>query len=180
MVRPWLHTLLHMTREVLRVGPPGYCAQWTMERVIGILENDLRLHSQPYANLAHIAMRMSQENSLIAMLPELERPAYSLTDNDIDFGNGFAILHPIDTRMHTPSPPIADALWKFMRESTCEDHSFLEEPIIKVIRFARAAFDDGSTGRSSWKEDLKPIEHLRISCMVEVSVNFIYSVFCLL
>jgi hypothetical protein len=39
--RPWLHTLLHAAREILRVGPGCYGSQYTMEHAIGDLGKDI-------------------------------------------------------------------------------------------------------------------------------------------
>ncbi|EJD33267.1 hypothetical protein AURDEDRAFT_34948, partial [Auricularia subglabra TFB-10046 SS5] len=47
-----IHLVQHLAPEYLRVGPGGLHSQWTLERHIGNLTDELRLHSNPYQNLA--------------------------------------------------------------------------------------------------------------------------------
>jgi hypothetical protein len=39
--RPCIHTLLHAALEVMRVGPGAYTTQFTMERMIGNLGQEI-------------------------------------------------------------------------------------------------------------------------------------------
>jgi hypothetical protein len=64
--------LLHMAPEVVRVGPGGYYTQWTMERTIGNLGEEIKQPSNPYANLSQHGIHHSQVNALKAMIPALE------------------------------------------------------------------------------------------------------------
>lgn len=96
-VQPWLHTLLHVSTEVMRVGPTGYYTQWTMERVIGFLEDGLRQHSNPYTNLAHVALRHSQASALKAMLPDLGSPMDLLPKGALDLGDGYSLRRATDS-----------------------------------------------------------------------------------
>ena len=43
-----------------------------MERTIGNLGQEIKLHSDPYANLSERGVRRAQMNALKAILPELE------------------------------------------------------------------------------------------------------------
>jgi hypothetical protein len=63
-VRILFHTLLYIPMEIRLKGPTPYYSQWIIEHVIGILKEDLRLHSNPFTNLAHIALRLAQTNAL--------------------------------------------------------------------------------------------------------------------
>ncbi len=55
-VRQCIHTLIHLIPEVLRVGSPSCVAQWTMERVIGMLTREIRQPSNPFSNLSRRAV----------------------------------------------------------------------------------------------------------------------------
>lgn len=51
-VCPSLHGMDHLAPEIVRIGSLSTLAQWTMERTIGNLGQELRLPSNPYANLS--------------------------------------------------------------------------------------------------------------------------------
>src|SRR5712672_2495659 len=51
-VRPCLHSLVHLPTEVVRFGPPLCSSQWTLERTIGNLGEEIKQHSNPFANLS--------------------------------------------------------------------------------------------------------------------------------
>ena len=70
--RPCIHTLLHAAPEVMRVGPGAYTTQFTMERTIGNLGQEIRQPSNPFANLARRALQRSQVNALKSIYPELD------------------------------------------------------------------------------------------------------------
>jgi hypothetical protein len=168
-VRPWLHTLLHLANEVMRVGPSCYYTQWTLERAIGFLTADIRLHSEAgaYANLAHIAMRRSQINALSAMIPDLLPPTHPLPYGAIDLKDGYSLHRARDTTARPVSDPEALAIQRFMVDTSGEaEGARWSDP--SIFRWARLALPNGSIARSAWKETLKPIEKLRTSRMVEV------------
>lgn len=71
-IRPCLHQLTHLTFEVTRVGPAICSSQWTMERTIGNLGEEIRQPSNPYANLSHRGILRAQVNALKAMVPILD------------------------------------------------------------------------------------------------------------
>ena len=51
-VRQSIHSLSHFAPEASRIGP-GICySQWTMERSIGNLTEEIRQDSTPYTNLS--------------------------------------------------------------------------------------------------------------------------------
>ncbi|KAF9019797.1 hypothetical protein BDZ89DRAFT_1116600 [Hymenopellis radicata] len=47
-----VHGMTHMAPEVVNVGSPAAVAQWTLERIIGDLEAEIRQHSQAFANIS--------------------------------------------------------------------------------------------------------------------------------
>ena len=56
-VRPAIHTMAHCAPETFRIGPGIISSQWVMERTIGNLGEEIKLHSNPFANLAQRALR---------------------------------------------------------------------------------------------------------------------------
>lgn len=91
--RPCIHTLLHTCPEATRIGPGTYDTQYTMERSIGDLGQDIRQPSNPYGNLCQIAVRRSQINALKAMCPEIDRDIH-LSKYSHDNGDGYIFLTP--------------------------------------------------------------------------------------
>jgi hypothetical protein len=51
-MRPCLHSVVHLPREVTRLGPPICSSQWTLEQTIGNLGEEIKQHSNPFANLS--------------------------------------------------------------------------------------------------------------------------------
>ncbi|KAG1841458.1 hypothetical protein C8R48DRAFT_620168 [Suillus tomentosus] len=51
-VRPCVHQTSHLAPETIQKGPPICYAQWTMERTIGNLGQEIRQPSNPHANLS--------------------------------------------------------------------------------------------------------------------------------
>ena len=70
-IRPCVHQVVHPISETIRKGPPISYAQWTMERTIGNLGQEIQQPSNPYANLAQEGVRRCRVNSLLAAIPEL-------------------------------------------------------------------------------------------------------------
>jgi hypothetical protein len=46
--RPCIHALPHLVPEVVRIGPGAYCTQWTMERSVGNLGEEIKQPSNPF------------------------------------------------------------------------------------------------------------------------------------
>ena len=59
-IRPCVHQVLHLVTEAMHKGPPICYAQWTMERTIGNLGQEIRQPSKPYENLAEEGVRRSR------------------------------------------------------------------------------------------------------------------------
>ena len=73
-VQQCVHSLTHLGPETDRIGPPSLSAQWTMERMIGILGSLINQPSNPFANLTEQAKKIVEVNALVAMWPDLEHP----------------------------------------------------------------------------------------------------------
>lgn len=91
-IRPCAHQVNHLVTEAIQKGPPVCYAQWTMERTIGNLGQEIRQPAEPYANLSREGVRCSQVNALKAMLPELDEPPEGFPTGAVDLGDGYVLL----------------------------------------------------------------------------------------
>jgi hypothetical protein len=153
-VRPWIHTMLHIANEIVRMGPTIYYSQWTMERIIGLLKDQLRLHSDPYTNLAMVGMRMCQVNALKAMMPELDA-AEQPPAGSVNVGEGYSLLRPRARRSEVLPEREDAAVCAFMEATTGADDY---ERGQRYVRWARLALPNRTAARSVMKESKRPPE----------------------
>jgi hypothetical protein len=66
-----IHGLSHLAQDVACLGPGVYSSQWTLERTIGNLGQEIKQPLKPYANLANCGLRCSQLAALHAISPDL-------------------------------------------------------------------------------------------------------------
>ncbi|KIJ59683.1 hypothetical protein HYDPIDRAFT_32907 [Hydnomerulius pinastri MD-312] len=153
-VRPVVHQIAHLASETLQKGPPICYAQWTMERTIGNLGQEIRQPSNPYANLSQEGVRRCQVNALLASMPELDDPPKGLPDGAVDLGDGYALLRKRDRRFAFPAHPHTQSIQDFLGPG---------REIPRIKRWARLKLPNGQIARSAWREVLKPIDRLRVS-----------------
>ncbi|EMD33184.1 hypothetical protein CERSUDRAFT_68233 [Gelatoporia subvermispora B] len=135
--RQSIHLLWHLAQEVVRVGPPAYYTQWTMERTIGNLGEEIKQPLKPYANLSERAVRR------------------------------YALLRARDRSPQLITGPAAVAIRTYLQEHDSDvDHW---RPML--TRWARLALATGQNARSAWKECQKPLEKLRTSRNVKLTLN---------
>ncbi|KAJ6613088.1 hypothetical protein B0H10DRAFT_2222526 [Mycena sp. CBHHK59/15] len=92
-VRQSIHTPLHMVQEVRRIGNLILNAQWTLERTIGNLGEEIRQPKHMYANLSQRGLYRAQLNALKAMDPTFDRTAVkALPTGGKDIGDGYQLL----------------------------------------------------------------------------------------
>ncbi|EAU90253.2 hypothetical protein CC1G_11577 [Coprinopsis cinerea okayama7 len=156
--RPSLHTLLHAPSEVVRFGPGAYTDQYLMERSIGELGGDVRQPGTPFANLAQVAVRKCQINSITALYPEFRKEQDKPSRYATDLGDGYMFL------------PVQD---RIAREVDGELGDYLKEEIgySKIRRFGRLRLPNEQVVRSRFSEDRKLSEQTRISRMVKLLIN---------
>ena len=173
-VRQSIHQCLHLPWEVTRVGPPILSSQWTMERTIGNLTQELRQPSNPYANLAQRAVLRCQINTLKNIIPDLEEPI-TLPRGAIDLGGGYVLLRRRDTsaRRVLPAEKLAIVAYLQAQPDFSRQETSLQSPL-SVIRWARLRLPTGQIARSLWCEESKPPERLRMSRNVKVSKVDLY------
>ncbi len=91
-----VHLLLHIGPETSRIGPHALFTQWTMERTIGNLGEEVKQPSNPFMNLSQRGLIRSQLNALTAMIPSLDMSEKNLPRGSTDIGNGYALLRARD------------------------------------------------------------------------------------
>ena len=111
--QPILHILLHLTPMVHTLGPPCYYTQWTMERMIGNLTEEMKQPSLPFANLAQRGLRQAQVNALKVMMPNLQKDEKNPRGSQ-DIGDGYILLHAHDKVMRTLRMAIEALLFLFL------------------------------------------------------------------
>jgi hypothetical protein len=155
--------LRHLAAEVACIMGPGIClSQWTMERTIGNLGQEVKQHSNPFANLSQHGLRRSQVNALKAMVPDLEPPDNKVPRGGSELGDGYILLRARD-RVSQVLPPLeAAAIASYLR---CNG-ILRESP--QIIQWARLCLPNGQMACSAWKETQKELRHVCISCNVKV------------
>ena len=126
-VRPCIHSLVHLPREVIRISPLVCSSQWTLECTIGNLEEEMKQHSNPFANLSQRGIRRARINTLKAMIPDLDVDGTAekhLPPGSKDVGDGYLLLHAREEEAHPLRECETKALCDFLNitPSTTEIH----------------------------------------------------------
>jgi hypothetical protein len=154
--RPCIHTLLHACPEVMRVGPGAYSTQFTMERTIGDLGQEIRQPSNPFANLAQHALRRSQVNALKSIYPDLDsKAAFHVPKSATDLGNGYIVLRPRDRYPTQILEPAAGILSR-------------EVKLSKIRQWGRVRLPNGQVAQSLWSENRRTGQRIQVSRNVKV------------
>jgi hypothetical protein len=173
-MRQSLHTLLHTTYKIVRVGPLGLVAQWTIERIIGDLKRQLRNPSEIYAGYTIRGLRQAQLNTLYSLFPQLDPSAPPPVDNALThvLGDGYVLRHPRLTRgkWETPTPNEMQSIEQFIEHNYAEDHRNIIVPST-VAPWGRLQLPTGQVARSLWRERKLKAETLRCSRNVKVRTN---------
>ena len=166
-VHPCVHTLLHLPGEVHRLGPSIIYTQWTMERTIGNLGEEVKQPSQPYANLSQRGVLRCQINALLAMFPSFS-PNSSLPSGSISLHSGYILLGAKDKNAQSISNNISHVIYNYFNAMGM----ILPGPqSLKLVRWARLQLPNGQIARSLWKEKEKPPGGLRKARNVKVMFN---------
>ena len=168
-VRQSIHALTHLAPEAVRLGPPICSSQWTMERTIGNLVEEIRQPSNPYANLSQRGLQRCQVNTLKSMFPSLEEEKSKIPRGALDLGKGYVLLRARDRYLYN----LSDHELAAVRRADLQ----LENPIedyLAVHRWARLRLPNGQIARSAWKENLKPLTKVRMSRNVKVCIYFLH------
>ncbi|KAJ7020029.1 hypothetical protein C8F04DRAFT_1197122 [Mycena alexandri] len=172
-VRQSVHNMPHLGPETIRVGPPGLHAQWTIERTIGNLGQEIKSHSQPYANLSERGLRRSQVNALKAMIPGLDHTEQKgLPRGSVDLGAGFVLLRARDEHKHH----IDGEAGRVIREYLEEVGKGRISGDLVVARWARLRLPNGQIARSAWKEKRKALNKVRMARNVKTLIDGKYEI----
>ena len=165
--RQSIHTLLHIGPEIPRLGPGVCYTQWTMERTIGNLGQEIRQPSNPYTNLSERGVHRSRVNAITSIVPELvrEKPA---PHNSEDLGSGF-ILSMRDRIYNQISNPEMEATQEFYR---ARDINVADDWVCPVQKWARLRLPNHQFVRTAWREKTRPLEKTRMSRNITVSTIF--------
>lgn len=173
-IRQSVHLLLHCAAEVVRMGPHAYRAQWTLERVIGYMGQEIRQPSQPYANLSQRGLRQAQLNALKAMIPDLEPGQENMPYGSEDIDDGYVLLRKRDREpryITSAAQLIRNYLINVLGINHVEAH-------VKICRWARLRLPNGQIARSAWKEQAMTRSSVRMARNVKVTNLFFYSREC--
>ena len=162
-VRPCIHALIHIVPEHFRVGSLTELSQWTMERSIGNLGDEIRLHSDPYANLSQRIIERARANALYALAPDLLPTARKLPTGACDIGGNYLLLGP-----HEHHEMDAITLGAFQTFSDLHNWRIKNGDSLSIDRFARLLLPNGQIARSWWHEKKRPAEKVRIARNVKV------------
>lgn len=162
-VRQCMHTLWHLVPEMFRFGPPCTFAQWTIERTIGNLGQEIRLHSNAYANLAERGVLRATLSGFYAKYPHYDSEVH-LPKGSILLSGGFLLLRPADDFPHIIRDDEQRAITSFLL--SLNGSIATEDGPNKVTRYARLKLPNGQIARTAWKEDNRADP--RISRMVKV------------
>ena len=166
--RPCIHALPHLAPEVVRIGPGAYSTQWTMERSIGNLGEEVKQPSKPFANLSQRGILRSQVNALKAMIPDLEPTVTKLPRGAKELGGDFILLRARDENAHlVDNAAEAQAIQDYLQEHMPDEYD--EEWRPRIVRWARLRLPNGQIARSLWKEGLKSLSQVRMARNIKVS-----------
>ena len=164
-VRPCIHSLSHLPKEVIQIGPLICSSQWTLECTIGNLGEEIRQHSNPCENLSQHGLQQAQANALVTMIPDLpvlDDPSEGqLPRGAKDLRDGFVLLHAHEGKW--------SALWECEAEALCNFlPTFQRGTEIPVTRWAKLQLPTGQNCNSAWKELQKLIKKYRTAHNVKV------------
>ena len=146
-IRPCVHALLHIGPEAFRIGPHSYYAQWTMERSIGDLGQEIKQPSNPFANLAQRAVLRGQINSLQAACSSLRtQPLEYVPPRAAEnLGGGFYLLRALD-KFKKIGGKEGIALAEYW--SKTHPTEYADEGVPTITRWARVRLPNGQIARS--------------------------------
>lgn len=173
-VRPCIHTVSHLAPETERVGPGIIYSQWGMERTIGNLGEEIKQHSNPFSNLAQRGLHRCQINALKVMIPDIEPLEDILPRGSLDLGDQYYLLRAMDSAQRSITHLEQEAFQVYLDLALHLPQR--DSPIKKVTRWARLRLPNCQIARSLWKEGQKPIEKVRCSRNIKVSMPALNSV----
>jgi hypothetical protein len=164
--------LCQFTSQAVRdsLGPGVYSSQWTLERTIGNLGQEIKQPSKPYANLANCGLRRSQLAALHAILPDLAPDDPVLPQGAVDLGGGYILLRAWDGSVVSFDGERADTIRVFLVEELGQDGIAADwEP--RYMRWAHLRLPNMQIARCPWKETSRTCSAESIRCSRNVKVG---------
>jgi hypothetical protein len=164
--------MAHLAPETVRIGPGVYIQQWTLERTIGNLGEEVKQPSNPFANIAQCGLRRSQVNALKAMIPDLDDTTGQLPHSAVALEGGYVLLRARDDKACLLKGTYADTLRGFI---LTEMGALASDWTPAVIRWARLRLPNQQIAHALWKEDdrVQASQAVRRSHNVKVTCTFI-------
>lgn len=113
------HMPLHLPYEVERIGPGIIYLQWPIEHTIGNIEEEMKQHSNAFANMQQYGIQRCQVNTLKAMVLDLDLSSGSCPKCGIGLESRYLLLGPLDSTWHHIHPHELEALKKY--KESCGD-----------------------------------------------------------
>ncbi len=172
LVRPVVHLYWHCPDQIVWHGSLVCRSQYTMERTIGDLGSRIKQPSNPYANLSQIAARRWQENGMKALMPQFDRsrPLDYKPRGCVNLGDKFVLMWALEQKSQGCTPAEASAFYDYFL-ATHPDlvaGQFRGTFTYKFRRWARLRLPSYQIARCAWKEQEKPLKHLRMARCVKV------------
>ncbi|KAF8151584.1 hypothetical protein B0H34DRAFT_664807 [Crassisporium funariophilum] len=162
--RQSLHALLHTGPEATRIGPGTYSSQWTMERMIGILGQEIRQPSNPFQNLSERGLRRARINALEKIIPDVAKKSPQPRIS-VDLGQGYTLLGSRDANVRFVNPIYIPPIRHYFASNGVQ----LEENWVpRLKRWARVELPTKQIVRTAWKENMRS-GSVRISRNIMVS-----------
>lgn len=162
-IRPCVHQTNHLVSETVRKGPSICYAQWTMERTIGNLGQEIRQPSNPFANLSQEGVRRCRINTLLSIMPELDNSHQGLPNGSVDLGDGYVLLRKRERYAKLPDGADAQAIANFLGA---------RRMLPRIKKWARLLLPNKQVARSAWRETTKAREQVRMSRNVKVCLFY--------
>lgn len=161
------HMPLHLPCEVEQIGPGIIYSQWPIERTIDNIKEEMKQHSNAFANMQQCGIRRCQVNALKAMVPDLMPSSASHPKRGIDLESGYLLLGPLDSTWHHIRPHELEALKKY-KESCGDIVADDWNPLI--MKWARLQLPNSQIVWCHWKEESQAMTQIQISRNVKVSI----------
>lgn len=107
------------------------------------------------------------------MFPALEdnvdADSYWLPHGSFDIGNGYTLLCAKDEtpRQISEAEAVAFCHYLVMQDGLID----MNHTSMKLTRWARLRLPNGQIAHSAWKENMKPLDRVHISCNVKMRVH---------
>lgn len=141
-------------------------SQYVIERTIGNLGEEIRLHSDPYGNVSQRAIERAREIATKAMFPFLMPMKDPLPAGALDLGNLYYLLGP---REHVKMEKVVLKAFKEFAEKKGWRLCIREDEPLVFDHFARLRLPNQQEARSLWQEEKREDAEVRRARNVKVS-----------